>query len=771
MEEGYIIGASADTELSELRKKIGNFINSEPGGGKVPEIWELLEGIQRPEYILSDRLKAEWGYLSDTQEYIVDVGISCIDICEQYSRSPKRERYKTDENYQKGVDKWLSNHKLTRMEWDDLFFGRSDQLENFVREYNGAILQTVEGNEIGVSRLPDSFSCRIRIVGKGLKDLVLNFPYIFDVSEPDEFSMPPVNPEAGGDDRDGFALEKPDPNAPKVCVIDSGIQERHLLLKDAIDTAHSKSWVPGELDLTADYVTNGGHGTRVAGAVIYPREIPRTGQQQAICWLQNARILDRANYLPRDIFPPEVLAEIVEYYYSRTNTCIFNHSITGITPCRTQSMSAWAAAIDKLTWERGGDILFIVAAGNLHPTRRLVTRPSMAEHLQADRNYPDYLLEKSVRIANPAQSFQALTVGSIAHTTYQSQALKSLAEKDCCSAFSCTGFGIWNTIKPEVVEYGGDFVIDSETSPSFTTPEPVCPELVRSTLNGGRSVSADAVGTSFAAPKVTHIAAGLAAAYPDENALLYRALIVQSARLPDWTGESIEKLYHGIRTMGYGIPALDRAIGNSPTRVTLTTQGNEYIRAKQAKVYQVVIPEFVLRQGEGFDILIEITLSYAAEPRRTRRNRRKYLSTWLDWTCSKRGEDSAVFLNGVLKEYDLPPPEADEGEDPFKWTLGKRQMRSNGDGPRSARGIDGRVKAASRSTGTIQKDWAVVKSFNLREGFCIAVIGHEGWNKDPEATVPYSLVVSFEAINSEVPIYKTFAQIQQPLEVQQAISL
>jgi len=767
LEEGYIIGASADTDLSELRKKIGNFINAERGGGKVPEIWQILDGTQRPEYILSDALKAEWENLSDGQEYIVDIGIACIDIKEQYSRCPKRKVSETNEKYQQRVDRWLSKHNLTHIEWDDLFYERSEQLEGFVRKYDGKIGQTIAGDEIGVSRLPDSFSCRVRISGKGLKDLVLNFPYIFDVSECDEFGVPSVNLDALGDSRDRFELEAPDPIAPRVCVIDSGIQERHQLLKTAIDSDNSKSWVPGERDLTADHVSNGGHGTRVAGAVVYPHGIPKAGKAQATCWIQNARILDRHNYLPTGLFLPSVLENIVEYYHSRTRTRIYNHSIAGITPCRTQSMSAWAAAIDKLTWEKGGDILFVVAAGNLSPHENLVTRPSLSRHLQVGRSYPDYLLEPSARISNPAQSFQALTVGSVAHTDYQNSSVKSLAAQDRCSAFSCTGLGIWDTIKPEVVEYGGDYVTDSAIAPNFSTPESVCPELVRSTLSGGRAVSADAVGTSFAAPKVTHIAAALAAKYPEDSALLYRALIVQSARLPNWANESIEQLYHGIRTMGYGIPNLDRAVENSLHRVTLKTTGNEYIQAKQANVYQVQIPEFVLRQGEGFDILIEITLSYAAEPRRTRRHRRKYLSTWLDWNCSKSGEDPDVFLNRILKEYDRVSPEADEGEGLFDWTLGKRQMRLKPDGSSSSMGIDGRVKKVSRNSGTIQKDWAVVKSFNLREGFCIAVVGHEGWNKDPEAAVPYSLVVSFEAINSEVSIYGPFVEVQQPIQVQQ----
>jgi len=771
LEQGYIIGASADTELSELRKKIEKFINSQIGGGKVPEIWEILEGTQRPEYILSDGLKAEWNQILEQQEYIVDIGVSCINIQEQYSRCPKRKESDNDEKYQKRVNKWLDKHNLSPEDWDDLYSERTDQLQRFISQYNGEILRNIAGDEIGVSRLPDSFSCRIRVLGKGLKDIVLNFPYIFDVSEPDEFGAPSVTPNESDSDRETFTLEAPDPSAPKVCVIDSGVQELHPKLRAAIDSQHSRSWVPGELDMTADYVRGGGHGTRVAGAILYPHGIPPTGSQQATCWVQNARILDGGNQLPKKLFPPEVLEEIVEFYYCQTRTRIFNHSVSGISPCRTQSMTPWAAAIDKLTWDKQGDVLFIVAAGNIEANASFVTRPSISAHMQAARVYPDYLLSPSARVANPAQSFQALTVGSVSHSSYQNPPLRSIAEADYPSSFSCSGLGIWDTIKPEVVEYGGDYVIDSSTSPSFTKPESVCPELVRSTLYGGKDVSADAVGTSFAAPKVTHIAATLAATFPQESTLLYRALIVQSARLPNWTNESVEKLYQGIRTMGYGIPNLDRAIGNSANRVTLTTQENERICARQAKVYQVQIPEALLRQGEGFDILIEITLSYVAEPRRTRRHRRKYLSTWLDWTCSKKGEDPQKFLDRVLKEYNEAPQDADEGEGLFRWTLGKRQFRPNGDDQRKPRGIDGIVKEISRSTGTVQKDWAKVQSYDLREGFCIAVVGHEGWNKDSEATVPYSLVVSFEAVSSEIAIYNAFVQVQQPLQVQQEVRL
>ena len=274
LEQGYIIGASADTELSTLRKKIDQFINSERGGGKIPEIWEVLEGTKRPEYILSDTLQQEWENIAENQEIIVDVGISCIDIREQYSSFPERKESYDNKRYQKRVDKWLDKYNLSPEDLDDLYWTREQQLQKFIQAYKGEILDSIP--------FTDSFSCRIRIIGKGLKDLVLNFPYIFDVSEPDEFSSPIAISNEFESDKDGFYLESPSLNAPKVCVIDSGIQERHPKLQVAIDSAHSTSWIPGD-ENTSDYVRGGGHGTRVAGAILYPQGIPESGRQSAIC--------------------------------------------------------------------------------------------------------------------------------------------------------------------------------------------------------------------------------------------------------------------------------------------------------------------------------------------------------------------------------------------------------------------------------------------------------------------------------------------------------
>ena len=757
LEDGYIIGASAnDPELSDLQQKIELFINEHRGGNKIAEICDILDGSKQPEYILSPKLLNKWDKITDEQIYKLDVGVACIGTKSQLPNYPKPIDGESDEKYTKQINTWINKRNITYQEWDDLKSTREDELTDFVNSYQGDVINIVDGSLARYAELSDSFSCRIQISGKGLKDLVLNFPYIFDVSELDEFAEIIQRQGLSDDEEPPFTLEPPEPNAPKVCVIDSGIQERHSLLKAAIDSENSRSWIPGENDKTADYVSNGGHGTRVAGAVLYPSTIPRSGKEKAVCWLQNARVLDARCQLSEQLFPPNLLGDIVEFYQSKTGTKIFNHSITGSVPCRTRYMSAWAAAIDQLTWKN--DILFIVAAGNLPLNHKIgLTRLSVRDHLLANRPYPDYLLEDSCRIANPAQSFQSLTVGSIALTSVNVAPWFSIAQKDKPSAFSCSGLGIWDTIKPEIVEYGGDFAQDGGEQPNITYPKDLCPELVRSTLNAGPAIASDAVGTSFAAPKVSHIAACLAAELPDESCLLYRALIVQSARWPEWTKpDNVDKL-HIIRQIGYGIPNLDRALGNAPNRIALITRGEQHIKARQAHIYQVKLPEKLRSQGEELEILLEVTLSYKAQPRRTRRNRRKYLSTWLDWDCSKRGEDPERFLARILDKYDAPE-DSEKGESIFKWMLGKQNNY-------------GKIKDVSRSSGTLQKDWTIVKSFELTEAFCIAVVGHEGWNKDPDATVPYSLVVSFEAVEANIPIYAALVEAQVELEVEQEVEI
>jgi hypothetical protein len=66
----------------------------------------------------------------------------------------------------------------------------------------------------------------------------------------------------------------------------------------------------------------------------------------------------------------------------------------------------------------------------------------------------------------------------------------------------------------------------------------------------------------------------------------------------------------------------------------------------------------------------------------------------------------------------------------------------------------GLIRDVKRNSGTVQKDWAIVKSTDLPPQFCIAVVGHEGWSRDPDATARYALTVTFEILGQEIAIYE-----------------
>src|SRR5690606_535798 len=157
------------------------------------------------------------------------------------------------------------------------------------------------------------------------------------------------------------------------------------------------------------------------------------------------------------------------YHDGPRNTRIFNHSINADAPCRTQHMSAWAAEIDLLCHDY--DVLIIQSAGNLKNSRP-APRSGIREQFAAVKRYPDYLSENASRIANPSQSLQALTVGSIAYGALETAHWRSFAsEKGYPSAFSRAGLGIWESIKPDVVEYGGDSLYTAGNSPTVDNPQ------------------------------------------------------------------------------------------------------------------------------------------------------------------------------------------------------------------------------------------------------------------------------------------------------------
>jgi hypothetical protein len=773
-EEGFVLVAGHDLDLSRFSKMVEGYSVQLRGSATLAQVMHIFDDGSQQERlrrVLSEDLLARWSSIADTDVLIVDVGISCSGTVE-IPVLPERAK-QSDAEWAATEQVWSQKRADAYREWDRLSNSRQDELTAFVRAHGGLIGEIIDGLATA-SSLPDSLTVRIRISAAGFRDLVLNFPYVFEVVEPDDVVGGPagtVNPTSG---TSAPTPLPPPESAPTVCIIDSGIQEQHAWLAPAIDGASSRSFLPGgsATDVT-DEVANGGHGTRVAGAVLYGEKVPDSGAPSLPCWLQNARVLGADNQLPVDLFAPAAMREIVEHFHGGVRgTRIFNQSINADAACRQKHMSAWAAAIDNLCEER--DVLFVQTVGNLLSSRP-APRPGIAEQVASGADYPDYLPEPTNRVANPGQSLQALTVGSIAYGMFESAGWRSFASREGDpSAFSRTGLGIWSVIKPEVVEFGGDALRDAGTPPRVLTGGVIAeasPALVRSTLHSGYPHGRDAAGTSFAAPKVARIAAAVQQVLPDEPSLLHRALVVQSARWPVWAEQVLADVrslagpknkalreqrqaeaLRIVKSLGFGLPDVERATGNTDHRVTLVTSGAIAIRAGECDIYEVPIPTELSRPGADYEVRIDVTLSYVARPRRTRRHPQRYLSTWVDWVSSRLGQSVESFGRRVRADQ-VAVKNDPEGGDVLPWVF---QQQDN----------HGIIRGVARNPGTVQKDWAVVRSNQLRGSFCIAVRGHRGWSQDPDSTARYSLVVTLEVVGEEIPIYEPVRVAVEELQVE-----
>jgi hypothetical protein len=717
--DGFIIGASSD-RLNSLEEKIKGFVQSERNTAKIAEFWEIIDGdfsSWKPKHILSEEMFSIWPAITDDDVFQLEVGIA-------FNKPVGKEPDPTKQ----GGEKRLQKYREYLVERDELLIEREDSFDKFINHY-GLRKSTF-------AHLEDSFSCEVEINGKGLKDLVLNYPFVFDVSEIEEIGC--IVDSSEGFDVDDFVILPPEADSPEIGLIDSGVMENHKYLAPAIKPENSVSYLKNNTS-TVDEVKGGGHGTKVAGAILYPYGISNISDEyQLPCFVRNLRVLNKENILEHQ-FPAELMNQIVEDNY---DCSAFNLSINSKVPFRKKHMSSWAATIDTLIHNHR--ILFLISTGNIHPQL-------IRHYIDEGDNYPHYLNNPQCGIANPAQSSFGLVVGSINHTSYENSDWKSLGGENEISAFSRIGSGIWEHIKPDVVEYGGGYVCSKNGINSVKENENTSTELLRSTLDGGNAYSKDSVGTSFAVPRVTHIVANLLKLYPNEDINLIKALVIQGARLPNDLFFNPSDI--GIKQFGYGVPSIERVTNNTSRRVTYYNTSD--IAAEEGRIYSLKIPESLRNQADEFEILIEVTLSYTAEVRRTRQKTKSYLSTWLDWTSSYLDESMNDFTARVIKEIEEEKIETVKGSgNIIPW-----KIRENKDW--------GEVKGLNRNNSSTQKDWAIIQSYDLPEELNFSVRGHKSWDKNAEA-IPFALVVSIEALSENIDIYESIRvenEIELPITV------
>lgn len=548
-------------------------------------------------------------------------------------------------------------------------------------------------------------------------------------------------------------IEPPGPDAPSICVLDTGVNAGHPLLVVAAepDDLHAVDPTWG-----ADDHHPGGHGTGVAGLALYGdlTEV-LTGSQR----LQMAARLESVKILPPppDSNDPELYGRITEQAVYRveverpTRRRVHEMAVTTEDGRERGKPTSWSAAVDKLAYgEEGNPLredsgqgrLFILAAGNSDP--------------QARRNHPDHLA--TAEIHDPGQAWNALTVGSFTERW-------RIEEED---------YAGW-----EPVARPGDLSPSTSTSSVWQPPWPLKPDVVAEGGNAARSPDGQLLDTpdslslltthhqplvrsftpfrdtSAASPLVARMAAILQGRYPAFWPETIRALIVHSAA---WTPTMLERYqpsakreYAGlVRECGFGVPSLERALWSADNRLTLIAQDSlqpfakedkrSYATLKEFQVYELPWPIAQLRDLEEVDVELRVTLSYFIEP-----------------NPSERGYQHRHRYQSHGFRFDVRA--ADETLDEFRKRLSKAAREEEEESPRTSDPSGWVVGSDARHRGSLHSDIWRGPAADLANRQHLAVYPVTGWWKERhhlnrwQREARYALVVSIHAPEIEVDLY------------------
>jgi hypothetical protein len=486
--------------------------------------------------------------------------------------------------------------------------------------------------------------------------------------------------------------------------------------------ARSKSY-PTELGSPSPAVGTdaAAHGTGVAGVALYGDIASCADRKQfePAAWLINARLLDDNNKLHPDHMP--FVRGIVEDVGSTSR--IFNLSL-GLDSA-TDMISTYAADIDALARERNA--IFIISSGNAHPGT-LFTDPG-----EAKQRYPEYLLTADYRVLQPAESLNALTVGSISTSRDPhplSTPIEPFAGKRSPSPFSRRG-GLANVVKPELVEEGGDLALlrTATTTTWAQSPGLSIPTTGPNFSRGKLFTYAE--GTSLAAPKVAHMAARILTVRPDATANLVRALLVASASLP--AGAQGLPGLKAMALCGFGVPDLGRATYCTDHRVTLFSEGE--IAMDQVLIFDVPIPT-ELQSSRGKK---RLTVAIAYDPPVSPLEQIRPAGISLTWKVARPDADDATLLKAIASDA-----EADVGETPAPNARKTKAVFQIGTLPKRP-----------QQRGTVQKDIFEWSRPPGGDSWKLALTAKATRLAHAQERQRYAIVVTIEHTSGQVEIYQS----------------
>ena len=392
----------------------------------------------------------------------------------------------------------------------------------------------------------------------------------------------------------------PPENAPGIVVLDSGLVAGHPILAPAVGDA--QSFLPGESE-TDEH----GHGTFVSGIALYDdvAECVRNRNFVPELRLFSGRILDDRNEGdPR--FVENQVDEAVRYFADSYGCRIFNLSYGDRNkPYQGRHVAGLAVTLDALSREL--DVLFVVPTGNYEGDE------DGPDDWRTE--YPHYLTGETSTLLDPAPALNVLTVGSIARQERNERwpddpAYRPVARSGQPSPFTRHGPSVNEAIKPELVDYGGNLLVNVRAGRHPVAGHQGVGELSASRdFAAGRPFAEDA-GTSFAAPRVANAAARILGELPEASVDLCRALLVSHARTPAACSDLFADDESALRKVtGYGL--VDRSALYRSMENCVTLWAEESIENRHHHFYEVPVPHEFWSQGRRAR---EITVAVAYRP-------------------------------------------------------------------------------------------------------------------------------------------------------------
>lgn len=468
-----------------------------------------------------------------------------------------------------------------------------------------------------------------------------------------------------------IAQDDLDENAPLATILDSGVFTGNPLLENVVVAEE-------EFDTTENTTTDmNGHGTAVAGIVVYGDFDACLSSRvfKPLVRICNGKIMHnesgfsgKAPCFPEDKRPEQIVKEAIEYFNKEYGCRIFNLSAGDSDHLYTGGRQfAWAEMLDQLSKQL--DIVIVISAGNVSkpPINDFLSRDELMEKCRDQLFYPEH------RLIDPATSALSVTVGSITRfdepeVTPNRVGRISAGKKNYLSVFTRIGKGVNRAIKPEFVDYGGNYGVHqiSRGNTKWITTDR---KLVEPTLhNGNDQIFKGYCGTSFSAPHVTHIAARIERALEAQiknapTANLIRAVLANSAKctpeMIKWAEASKDSLYTGktnpkqerrLRLMGFG-KVDDSLLYSSDNNVTLIAE--DRLELRSFHLYKIPVPEEFLKVRA--EKSISISLSYNPI---TRMSRKDYLTNNLWFEVFRKIDENTLLQYKAKKASDQ-----DEDED------------------------------------------------------------------------------------------------------------